>query len=77
MSEQHPANPRSVAIAAYELVLCRADFDGSGQATIQDVFLFLTDWFAARLASDINADTIINIQDVFDFLTEWFRGCTP
>ena len=67
-----------VDIGAFEFqnpATCRADFNGAGGVTVQDVFDFLTAWFAAAPGADFNGAGGITVQDVFDFLTAWFAGC--
>ncbi len=54
---------------------CPGDFNNSGSATVQDIFDFLTAWFAGTRFADFNGDGLINIQDIFDFLSAWFNGC--
>lgn len=54
---------------------CPADFNGSGALTVQDVFDYLTAFFANAPAADYNGIGGITIQDVFDFLNDWFMGC--
>ncbi len=54
---------------------CAADFNCQGGVTVQDIFDYLTAYFAASLAADFNADTTLSVQDIFDFLTAWFAGC--
>ncbi len=56
-------------------VFCRADFNGLNGATVQDVFDFLTAWFAGDTRADINNAGGVSVQDVFDFLAAWFAGC--
>jgi hypothetical protein len=72
-----PDEPASVRIAGIPVPVdvCRADFDGSGGVTVQDIFDFLGAYFTAQPSADINADGHIAVQDVFDFLAAWFRGC--
>ena len=42
---------------------------------VQDIFEFLTAWFAADPRADFNGVNGITVQDIFDFLTAWFAGC--
>ncbi len=49
-----------------------ADWNCNGTIEVQDIFDFLSDWFAAR--GDFNADGTVAVQDIFDFLTAWFTG---
>ncbi len=55
-------------------LLCRCDWNSSGNIEVQDIFDFLNDWFA--LNGDFNADGITSVQDIFDFLNCWFASCT-
>ena len=62
---------------------CPADFNCSGGAggaggagiTVQDIFDFLTAWFAASPSADFSGTNGITVQDIFDFLGAWFTGC--
>lgn len=66
----------SAASTAATLTFCPVDFNCSGGApTVQDVFDFVTAWFAASPSADFNTVGGITVQDVFDFLTAWFTGC--
>lgn len=53
---------------------CIADFDGSGAATVQDVFAYLNAWFAGDVRTDLDGDGV-GVQDIFSFLNAWFAGC--
>ncbi len=55
---------------------CRPDFDGSGCLNVNDIFAFLTAWFAHDPRADYDADGAISIQDVFAFIAGWFGGCS-
>lgn len=55
--------------------ICRADFNGIGGLTVQDVFDFLIAWFAGNPSANFNGAGGVTVQDVFDFLTAWFAGC--
>jgi hypothetical protein len=52
---------------------CRCDWNSNGQIEVQDIFDFLSDWFA--LNGDFNADGVTAVQDIFDFLNCWFSNC--
>ncbi|MCC6321228.1 MAG: hypothetical protein IT438_07315 [Phycisphaerales bacterium] len=54
---------------------CRADFNGVGGVTLQDIFDFLGAWFGFDPRSDYNGDGDTSLQDLFDFLALWFAGC--
>lgn len=55
--------------------VCIADFDRSGVVGVQDIFAYLSAWFARDSKTDINGVGGVTLQDVFDFLTAWFVGC--
>jgi hypothetical protein len=54
---------------------CRADVNGSGTLTVQDIFDFLAGYFAEELRMDFNFSGTLSVQDVFDFLTAYFVAC--
>ncbi len=59
---------------------CMADFNSSGGAgggdvTVQDIFDFLSAYFAGDLRTDINGSGALSVQDIFDFLAAYFEGC--
>ena len=55
--------------------LCPPDHNNSASINSQDIFDFLTDFFAAAPPADINNSGAVNPQDLFDFLSAWFVGC--
>jgi hypothetical protein len=54
---------------------CRADFNGVGGVTIQDLFDYLTAWFARAPNAEFDTLPGITIQDLLDFLGAWFARC--
>ncbi len=60
---------------------CPADFDcsggagGTGGITVQDIFAFLSAWFAQNPAADFDGNGSIAVPDIFAFLAAWFAGC--
>lgn len=54
---------------------CLADFDGSGSATIDDLFQFMNAWFMGDPRADANGQNGVTIDDLFIFLNAWFTGC--
>ncbi len=56
-------------------VLCPADFNRDGIASVPDIFAFLSAWFAQSTAADFDGDGQIAVPDIFAFLSAWFRGC--
>ena len=65
----------SVTSPSCSKTACRADFNGDGLATVQDIFDFLSAWFMGAPAADFNHSGAVSIQDIFDFLGAWFAGC--
>lgn len=63
-------------VARYSIqACCSADFNADGYVTSQDLFDFLTAFFALAPAADINHDSFINSADFFELLTGLFGGC--
>jgi hypothetical protein len=61
---------------AFNLSLgCRADFDGSGTLSTQDVLDFVSAWFDNDLRADVDLHDGVTIPDIFAFLNVWFAGC--
>ncbi len=56
-------------------VACIADFNGAGGVTVQDIFDYLSAYFAGDLRADVNSSGSLTVQDIFDFLTAYFAGC--
>jgi hypothetical protein len=54
---------------------CRADFNGSGGVTVQDIFDFLAAYFGNDPRADINDSGDVTVQDIFDYLSAYFTGC--
>ena len=55
--------------------MCPADFNCSGTLSAQDIFDYLSAWFAHDARADVNASGAIDSQDIFDFVLAWFGGC--
>ena len=66
---------RTEAILWTRATPCAADFNGTGGLTVQDIFDFLSAWFAGLPSADFNHVGGITVQDIFDFLGAWFTGC--
>ncbi|MFN7020905.1 MAG: matrixin family metalloprotease [Phycisphaerales bacterium] len=56
-------------------VYCAADFNRSGDTTLQDLFDYLTAYLSADPDAEFNGDGAQSVQDIFDYLTSWFGGC--
>lgn len=61
--------------AAFVGTLCRADLNGDGQVTLEDLFSFLSAWFVKSPSADFNGNGTVSVQDLFDFLGAWFARC--
>ena len=65
------------AAGTYKTPCCKADFNKTGGVTVQDIFSYLTAWFAKSPSADTDGSGTVTIQDIFSFLTAWFQGpCT-
>jgi hypothetical protein len=56
---------------------CLADADHDGDASLQDLLVFLQGWFGRTSIGDFNADNTWTTEDIFAFLTAYFTGCAP
>lgn len=54
--------------------VCVCDTNGGG-LSLQDLFDFLTNYFAGSILADINGDGEVTVQDIFDYLACYFDGC--
>lgn len=54
---------------------CPADFNLSGEVSVQDLFDYLAAFFAAAAEADVNQSGEVTVQDLFDYLAIFFRGC--
>jgi hypothetical protein len=54
---------------------CAVDFDGSGTLAVQDVFAFISAWFAGDPRADWDHSGSLAVPDVFAFLNAWMAGC--
>ena len=57
---------------------CYANYNKVGGITVQDIFDFLSGWFANSPNANVEGTGAIpTVQDIFDFLAAWFSGgCT-
>jgi agmatine/peptidylarginine deiminase len=53
---------------------CAPDYTGNG-LNIDDVFVYLNDWFAGSLRADWNGAGGVTLDDLFIYLNAWFAGC--
>lgn len=51
--------------------VCPEDWDGDQNVTVQDIFVFLTDWFAGEPSAQMFGGTQ-GVSAIFAFLTAWF-----
>lgn len=60
---------------------CRADFDGSGLVSVQDIFAFLEAYFGAPSGGpsppgpDFDQNGTVTVNDIFSYLGAYFSGC--
>jgi hypothetical protein len=67
-------SPNARGIVHLRPAPCRADFNGVGGVTVQDIFDFLAAYFAGAPSADFNGSGGITVQDIFDFLAAYFAG---
>ena len=54
---------------------CKADINGVNGITVQDIFDFLSAWFAGTPVGDFDGSGATTVSDIFLFLSAWFAGC--
>ncbi len=54
---------------------CPADINRCGGVSVQDLFDFLTLYFAGSWKADFNTSDQLSVQDLFDFLAAYFAPC--
>ena len=74
-ASDEPTVSGTVLITVTPSACCVADFNHDGNVTVQDIFAFLTAWFAHSSSADVNGDGNVTVQDIFAFLTHWFAKC--
>lgn len=57
------------------LPLCSVDIDNNSVVNVNDIFAFISAWFAGDHRTDFNNSGITDVPDIFDFLSAWFAGC--
>lgn len=50
----------------------RADFNHTGTTDLQDLFDFLSAWFAREFGADVDSSGEVAVGDIFTFLERWF-----
>lgn len=61
---EDPADPRQIA----------ADYNHSGMVDSNDLFDFLSGWFAGKISADTNLNGVLEIQDVLDYVSLWLNS---
>lgn len=56
-------------------VYCLGDFNRNGIVEVQDIFAFLSAWFARQPEADLNGSGT-DVADIFQFLAAWFSPCS-
>lgn len=65
----------AVTTAPASVRACIADHDCNAVFTVDDLFLYLNDWFTNQPRADVDGRAGTTIDDLFFFLNAWFRGC--
>lgn len=54
---------------------CYADFNTTNGTSVQDIFDYLTAWFASDSQANTDGTGGVTVNDIFTFLAAWFAGC--
>lgn len=63
---------QQITSAAIPLVVCIGDFDATPGVTVNDLFLFLSVYFADDSRADVNESGALTVEDIFVFLRSFF-----
>lgn len=67
-----------IPVATSRVPLGNTDADRNGIVTIDDIFVFLNQWFAQDGRANFDrVGTAPTIDDIFQYLNAWFRGSCP
>lgn len=55
----------------YSVTFSGADWNRSGDVSVDDIFAFLDSWFSQNPRADLNQDAIVAVDDIFVFLNRW------
>jgi hypothetical protein len=50
------------------------DFNHDGKVEIQDLFDYLTAWFAGKPEADVNGNKVLEGLDILEFVNSWLAG---
>lgn len=71
--------PQGQEIAPLRLISirrgCTADYNADTFVSVDDLFIFLNDYFLGSCRADIDGLNGVAIDDLFLFLNAWFVGC--
>ncbi len=60
----------------YAVDLCRADYDNSSVVNVDDLFAYLTDWFAGVPDADVQGSIgLPDMSDLMAFINTWLTPC--
>ncbi|MCB0352863.1 MAG: hypothetical protein KDD64_05035, partial [Bdellovibrionales bacterium] len=75
ITSPNPNDEAVIKIRLQDQMQCHADFNGDGIVNVDDLFAFLSAWFAQSMSADFDGSGDIDVPDIFLFLTVWFEGC--
>lgn len=54
---------------------CRADTNKNKVVNYEDLFAYVTLYFAGDKGADMNADAVLGVSDLFEYLAHFMGGC--
>jgi hypothetical protein len=54
---------------------CGDDFNNSGRVSPQDLYDFISAWYAQVAAADFNGSGVVDVQDIYDYVEVLLNGC--
>lgn len=73
-SPQPPQVRTGAAVEPEHVKPYNADYNRSGSVETQDIFDYLTGWFAGKIDTDVNSNGVLEGLDILEYINAWFAA---
>lgn len=73
-SPQPPQVRTGAAVEPAPVKPYNADYNRSSTVDTQDIFDYLTGWFAGKIDADVNGNGVLEGFDVLEYINVWFAA---